>query len=787
MWIILLDRSSSMREPFEDGNRFAGRTKRSEASSKLEAAKEVVREHLAGFGTSSRVVLIAFDNTPEIVYDGISSDAAAIATALDSVQSGGGTDIAAALRRAVTLLQQAPGERTYRALTVTDGKSDLAAAQAAANALARAGAIIDVLLIDPSETGEAVARAIAVNGLVSAVSSAAQLQDQIGTAKAAQEAQHAEAVAFLARHEAERAQLAKDKPVEERLAFSAAYPADIAAEGWHAFTIYLHLAAFEAEVQRQILEQVQAGAVVPSISVAHAARGVARGTALTLTPRVDGLEFNPPLATLQWYEDIQDFRFRFRATPDRAGTSVFGHIEISVGSLPIARLGVSINVRRDAAEVPQLQIRPVHAKVYQDVYASYSSKDEVIVQACRAVYWGLGVHLAIDKQTLRAGQEWDPALREIIDQCDLFQLFWSSNASESRPVREEYLHALEQVPRKQSGFIRPVTWEEPHPHIPEELKRYHFTPLDLPAISRLGGIDLSAVSKTLMPAPAPRRARLPVTALPLLPGAAPDTVQTVRDDVSEAVHFLEALTGLRYYPVPTLLVDEHVVKQVRTGQTFDLAPNDPMLVVRAMALEELLLALCLQFHVHGFLPEAENSERFDERFGAGRLMATEQFQWLRGACESFPRIADVIAPQWREAMRELSTAAGKEQLDLTLSDFVALALDLVLVHEHFHAIVETGIDASGEAVKDRSSGGLHSALRLNESLAVWAELHFVRGDPTMEQLVWDYIGAGPYPDWPYAAARRVEALYNSRGLEAVRELITQLRHAPELAQQDFDR
>ncbi len=492
MWIILLDRSGSMGDPFAGGE-FAGRTKQSDAASKLEAAKQAVREHLAGLGSVSRIALIAFNNAADVVYDGASNNSAGIGAALDAITATGSTDIAGALIRADQVVHDASNERTYRALVVTDGKSDLAAAQAAADVLARTGAIIDVLLIDPTSTGEAVARAIAVNGIVSAVASSAQLQDQVATAKAAQEEQQEAAKAFVARHDAERVELAQAKPVEERLAFTATYPGDIVADTWYPFVVYLHLAALQAQVERQILEQVQAGSPLPFVSVARAAQGVARGTSLTLTPRAEGIEFNPPSATIQWYEDIQDCRFRFRAASNQAGTSAFGQLDVAVASLPIAHLGIAINVRADVSEIPKSALKPVHAGVYQDVFASYSSQDAAVVQACRAVYWGLGVQLAVDKQTLRAGQEWDPALREIIDKCDLFQLFWSSHATKSEPVRQEYLHALKQVPRKQPGYIRPVTWEEPHPRIPEELKPYHFTPLDLSALARLTNLNLAAV------------------------------------------------------------------------------------------------------------------------------------------------------------------------------------------------------------------------------------------------------------------------------------------------------
>ncbi len=165
--------------------------------------------------------------------------------------------------------------------------------------------------------------------------------------------------------------------------------------------------------------------------------------------------------------------------------------------------------------------------------------------------------------------------------------------------------------------------------------------------------------------------------MPLLPGAAPQTLEAVREDLSEAVHYLEELTGLRYYPVPTLLVDEHVVKTVRTTQTIDLGPVDPEFVKRARALEEVLGALCMQFHVRGFQLRGESWERFDERFGAGQAMSVEQFQWLRGACEAFPRFTDVIAPQWRSSMQAVSDLSGSA-LDLGLRDFIQLLLELVI-------------------------------------------------------------------------------------------------------------
>jgi hypothetical protein len=90
-----------------------------------------------------------------------------------------------------------------------------------------------------------------------------------------------------------------------------------------------------------------------------------------------------------------------------------------------------------------------------------------------------------------------------------------------------------------------------------------------------------------------------------------------------------------------------------------------------------------------------------------------------------------------------------------------------LVHEHFHAILETGLDARQvPAVAPREDpDGWRQASALNEALAAWMELHFLRrhavslGTPedvaAAEAAVWAYIRAGDYSNWPYRGAETV--------------------------------
>jgi hypothetical protein len=112
----------------------------------------------------------------------------------------------------------------------------------------------------------------------------------------------------------------------------------------------------------------------------------------------------------------------------------------------------------------------------------------------------------------------------------------------------------------------------------------------------------------------------------------------------------------------------------------------------------------------------------------------------------------------------------------------------VLVHEHFHAILEVGIDAkNGAAIGAQNANDWRDACNLNEALAAWMELHLARGDAALEKLVWDYIRAGHYPEWPYAGAEAIERQYMAEGVGAVRGWIDRLRQRPQLTQGEFDR
>ena len=73
--------------------------------------------------------------------------------------------------------------------------------------------------------------------------------------------------------------------------------------------------------------------------------------------------------------------------------------------------------------------------------------------------------------------EVDDGLLRLIDQADVFQLFWSSNSMGSPHVRREWEYALS---LGRPALIRPTFWEDPFPESPanslppESLRRLHF-------------------------------------------------------------------------------------------------------------------------------------------------------------------------------------------------------------------------------------------------------------------------------------------------------------------------
>jgi hypothetical protein len=260
---------------------------------------------------------------------------------------------------------------------------------------------------------------------------------------------------------------------EEDVNFSAYYPKEVTVEKWYTLLIYTFIpAALEAarrDAQRfkdEIGEMRETKTTSPT--------KLARGTQVTIVPTCEGVTFNPERVSFEWLEDFHRAQFRMQADSSLAGMAGNGTVSVYVGPVIVATLKIGMLFNEAEAGPGPAGSEETITRMYRqdEIFMSYSHRDADIVLNCQKAYQALGFTVLIDRDTLRSGQKWNNELMRMIEQADIFQLFWSENSKNSPYVRQEWQHALQCD--KGEGFVRPVYWEEPIPKPPAELSNLHF-------------------------------------------------------------------------------------------------------------------------------------------------------------------------------------------------------------------------------------------------------------------------------------------------------------------------
>ncbi len=262
--------------------------------------------------------------------------------------------------------------------------------------------------------------------------------------------------------------------------FSAFHPRAVNVGDWHKLLVYAHLQEAIDAVKTDAGQVLGLKSADYRQSEAKATAKIVAGTEITLVPQAEGLEFKPAQAAVIWSGNWQRAEFEMMATEKRAGHVVTGSIACYVGPLLIADIRLPVVVKRPGDEpVPEAPDQTVQsAKMYQAVFASYSHADTQVVEAVETAYKALGMDYLRDVMTLKSGQKWSDQLLKMIEEADIFQLFWSGSSSKSAYVEQEWQYALSLASRKGPAFIRPVYWERPIPKVPKDLRALHFAPVD---------------------------------------------------------------------------------------------------------------------------------------------------------------------------------------------------------------------------------------------------------------------------------------------------------------------
>ena len=282
---------------------------------------------------------------------------------------------------------------------------------------------------------------------------------------------------------------------EENVQFTVFRPKVVEPLKWHDMLVFAHLSERRPDAdpdEPDPIEEVarQASTVLGDTSgyrrqTEDSSEAVPREGELTVVPSAEGFEFNPPSLSFLWKESVHREEFRMRAGASLAGRTVHGRVTVYLGVIILAEIGTAFKVEAHVDEVGgEVSDR---ARAYRKIFASYSHRDRAIVDEVSAYASAVGGRYLRDIVDLRSGEEWSPALENLIRQADLFQLFWSWNALDSPYVRQEWEYALS---LRKPNFVRPVYWDEPLPARgelpPADLRRLHFARIPLRRGANLG-------------------------------------------------------------------------------------------------------------------------------------------------------------------------------------------------------------------------------------------------------------------------------------------------------------
>ena len=274
-----------------------------------------------------------------------------------------------------------------------------------------------------------------------------------------------------------------DRAIDENVQFTVFRPRTVRPEEWYDLVAAVHreenrpdAPASEPtpiEKVKQKAQQILGRAIEDYAQNTQDGQGaIPHGGCLTFCPEIEHVEFNPSRQTVRRLEDEQTITFRMNAARKLDGQTARGRMSVFLGAILVAEIPLQIRV--DSGHVAKSEGQandPVSASPYRKIFASYSRRDTAIVQQFAWYARAMGDEFLLDCTALRSGETWNKRLMELIEEADVFQLFWSKESMDSSFVRQEWEYALDlrRQGRKRLEFIRPVFWEDPLPKNPPDL------------------------------------------------------------------------------------------------------------------------------------------------------------------------------------------------------------------------------------------------------------------------------------------------------------------------------
>ncbi len=201
---------------------------------------------------------------------------------------------------------------------------------------------------------------------------------------------------------------------------------------------------------------------------------VKKGQEIVFVLHIDGCEIDDPSQTIVWQAEIASVEFGVRVLPTFAGKKLMAKLQISINGIPVGNIKFRIKVETDSTQIIK-QDAPVEATAYKNAFISYASPDRDEVLRRTQMLSATGITFFQDIMQLKPGELWEKSLYKHIDNCDVFYLFWSTSAKNSKWVMEEYKYAKSLQSKGNIIEIIPIPIEgPPAPEPPDELSHLHF-------------------------------------------------------------------------------------------------------------------------------------------------------------------------------------------------------------------------------------------------------------------------------------------------------------------------
>ena len=204
---------------------------------------------------------------------------------------------------------------------------------------------------------------------------------------------------------------------------------------------------------------------------------VKRGTTLTFTLSMKGLEIDEPQQSRVWRGRTIQIQFGVTVPKDFQPGSMLGLLVVSADTIPIGHFRFAFQVVEPGGYQAETPSYIGALTRYQHAFISYAHEDRAEVLKRVQMLNLMKEKFFQDFISLEPGKPWEPAIREAIDHSDVVFLFWSKAASTSTEVKKEILYAVARHAGDESAApaILPVIIEGPPPPAPpDELKFLQF-------------------------------------------------------------------------------------------------------------------------------------------------------------------------------------------------------------------------------------------------------------------------------------------------------------------------